>query len=87
MAEKEIKEGITDHKGGMVSKSLRLLCQEGVIQREGLGKKGDPFLYATVTRNAGDSRDCGDFYILIPTIPTFLANRAPECIEKNLGLV
>ncbi len=60
MAEKEIKEGITDHKGGMVSKSLRLLCQEGIIQREGLGKKGDPFLYATVTRNAGDSRDCGD---------------------------
>jgi hypothetical protein len=49
--------------------------------------KATPYLYATVTRNAGDSRDCGDFYILIPTIPTFLANRAPECIEKNLGLV
>ena len=67
MAEKEIKEGITDHKGGTVSKSLRLLCQEGKIQRQGLGKKGDPYLYATVRRNAGDSRDK---YIEIPTIPT-----------------
>jgi hypothetical protein len=64
MAEKEIKEGITDHTGGRVSKSLRLLCQEGTIQREGLGKKGDPFLYATVTRNAGY---CG--YIYAPHNP------------------
>ena len=64
MTEKEIKEGITDHKGGTVSKSLRLLCHEGKIRRQGLGKKGDPYLYATVTRNAGDK------YIEIPTIPT-----------------
>jgi len=67
MTEKEIKEGITDHKGGTVSKSLRLLCREDKIQRQGLGKKGDPYQYATVPRNAGDSRD---EYIEIPTIPT-----------------
>ncbi len=67
ITEKEIKEGITDHKGGAVSKSLRLLYEEGKIQRQGLGKKGDPYLYATVTGNAGDSRDK---YIEIPTIPT-----------------
>jgi len=72
MTEKEIKDGITDHKGGTVSKSLRLLYQEGNIQRQGLGKKGDPYLYATVTRNAGDT---GDKYIEIPTIPTIPTNQ------------
>ena len=81
--EKEIKEGITDHKGGTVSKSLRLLCQEGKVQRQGLGKKGDPYLYVTVTRNAGDA---GDKYIEIPTIPTIPKNNSsgelkdcPDC--------
>lgn len=67
MTEKEIKDEITDHKGGIVSKSLRLLWQEGKIQRQGHGKKGDPYLYANITQNTGDS---GDTYIQIPTIPT-----------------
>jgi len=42
MTEKEIKDGITDYKGGTVSKSLRLLCQEGKIQKKGLGRKVTP---------------------------------------------
>jgi len=67
MVEKEIKEGITDHKGGIVSKSLRLLCQEKELQRQGSGKKGDPYRYIKAVKNAGDS---GDIYIEIPTIPT-----------------
>ena len=67
MVEAEIKDGITDHKGGIVSKSLRFLCQEGKIHRQGLGKKGNPYLYASVKQNVGDSRDS---YIEIPTIPT-----------------
>ena len=57
-----------------MSKSLRLLYQEGKVQRQGLGKKGDPCLYATVTRNAGDAGDAGDKYIEIPTIPTIPTN-------------
>ena len=69
MVEAEIKESITDHKGGIVSKSLRLLYQARKIQRKGQGKKGDPYLYAT--GNAGDSRD---IYIPIPTIPTIPTN-------------
>lgn len=73
MVEAEIKEGITDHKGGIVSKSIRLLCQEGKILRQGLGKKGDPYQYATVTRNTGDSRDS---YIEIPTIPIIPTNNS-----------
>jgi hypothetical protein len=81
MTEREIKDGITDCKGGTVSKSLRLLCQEGKIQRQGLGKKGDPYLYATVTRNAGDA---GDKYIEIPTIPTIPTNQTVgEVINKD----
>ena len=50
-----------------MSKSLRLLYQEGKIQRQGLGKKGDPYLYAAVPKNTGDA---GDEHIEIPTIPT-----------------
>ena len=68
--EKEIKDGITDYKGGTVSASLRTLCQEGKAQRKGLGKKGDPYLYSiaeNATKNAGDSRD---EHMQIPTIPT-----------------
>ncbi len=71
MSENEIKEGITDHKGGIISKSLRLLCQDGKIQRQGLGKKGDPYRYNLDLKNAGDSRDK---YIEIPTIPTIAAH-------------
>lgn len=70
MTEKEIKDGITDYKGGTVSKSLRFLCQESKIQRQGLGKKGAPYLYAAVPKNAGDA---GDKYIEIPTIPTIVS--------------
>lgn len=81
ITEKEIKDGITDHKGGTVSKSLRLLFQECKIQRQGLGKKGNPYLYATVTRNTGDT---GDKYIEIPTIPTIPINQAEgEVIDKD----
>ena len=71
MTEKEIKEGITDHKGGVVSKSLRFLYEESRLQKQGLGKKGDPYLYTLIPKitpeNAGDSRD---MYRVIPTIPT-----------------
>jgi len=70
MVEAEIKEEITDHKGGIVSKSLRLLCREGEIQRQGSGKKGDPYRYTRVSKN---TRDSGDRYIEIPTIPTIRA--------------
>ena len=82
MTEKDIKEGITDYKGGTVSKSLRLLCQDGKIQRTGLGKKGDPYLYKVI-KNDGDS---GDMYIEIPTIPTISAERGTTAIyAQNTG--
>jgi hypothetical protein len=80
MVEAEIKEGITDHKGGIVSKSLRLLCQEGKIQRQGLGKKGDPYLYTAVPKNAGDSRDS---YIEIPTIPIIGSSFKSDPLPKT----
>jgi hypothetical protein len=82
ITEKEIKEGITDHKGGAVSKSLRLLYEEGKIQRKGLGKKGDPFLYNIAPENAGDSRDK---YIEIPTIPTIPTINSSFKSDLNAG--
>jgi hypothetical protein len=63
-----------------VSKSLRLLCQEGKIQRQGLGKKGDPYLYAAVPKNAGDSRDS---YIEIPTIPIIGSSFKSDPLPKT----
>ena len=64
--ESEIKDCITEYKGGLVSKSLRLLCQQGKIQKHGLGKKGDPYLYVAAVENAGDT---GDKHIEIPENP------------------
>ncbi len=82
ITEKEIKEGITDHKGGAVSKSLRRLYEEGKIQRKGLGKKSDPFLYNIAPENAGDSRDK---YIEIPTIPTIPIINSSFKSDLNAG--
>lgn len=81
MTEKEIKEGMADYKGGTVSKSLRLLVQEGRVQRQGHGKKGDPYLYysTSVPKNAGDA---GDGYMEIPTIPTIIPET--KAIETQL---
>ena len=67
MNEKDIKDGITDYKGGTVSKSLRLLCQDGKIQRTGLGKKGDPYLYKPI-KNTGDDNSVKSRGFPIPTI-------------------
>jgi hypothetical protein len=53
MTEKEMKDGITDYKAGTVSKSLRLLCQNGKVDRKGAGKKGEPYQYTR--KNAGDT--------------------------------
>jgi hypothetical protein len=86
MAEKEIKEGISDHKGGMVSKILRLLCQEGRIRRQGQGKKGAPYIYTLVSapyQDAGDVGDSGDKHVEIPSIPTIFNQ---VCLPlKNAG--
>ncbi|MFC2024316.1 AAA family ATPase [Chloroflexota bacterium] len=85
MVEAEIKEGITDHKGGIVSKSLRLLCQGGKIQRQGLGKKGDPYLYTAVPKNAGDSRDGHIEIPTIPIIPTYNPGFKNDLLPKTDG--
>jgi hypothetical protein len=79
MVEAEIKADMTDYKGGIVSKSLRFLCQEGKIHRQGLGKKGNPYLYASVKQNAGDSRDS---YIEIPTIPIIASSLKNDPLPK-----
>ena len=39
VTEKEIKEAITDYNSGIKSKSLRALCQDGTVQRQGRGKR------------------------------------------------
>ncbi len=74
MTEPEIRDVLTDCKGGVVSKCLRLLIQEGKINRQGLGKKGDPYRYSLAIKNARDSRDSWDSYIQIPIIPTIPRN-------------
>jgi hypothetical protein len=79
MTETEIKQGITDHQSGLVSKAIRLLCKEQKVQRGGSGKKGDPYLYFLTIENAGDS---GDKHIEIPTIPTIISE--PKTFELQL---
>jgi AAA domain len=44
LAEGDIKERIGG-KSGLTSKALRALFEEGVLERIGAGKKGDPYLY------------------------------------------
>jgi hypothetical protein len=83
MTETEIKDGITDHQSGTVSKAIRLLWTDKKIHRIGLGKKGDPFLYSIPAENAGDS---GDKHIEIPTIPTIISEpKASEFQLQNAG--
>jgi hypothetical protein len=79
MTEKEIKDGIADHNSGSISKSIRMLYSEKIIQRRGLGKKGDPFLYSIVLENGGYS---GYSPTEIPTIPTILSE--PKVIQNQL---
>ncbi len=73
ITEKELKEGLTDYKHGVISKSLRALCDQGKVQRSGTGKRGDAYRYqaALDSRDAGDS---GGNHIHIPTIPTITAD-------------
>jgi len=56
MTETEIKSLGNNHNNGVVSISLRLLVQEGKLNRQGSGKKGDPYKYSVVRQNARDSR-------------------------------
>jgi predicted ATP-dependent serine protease len=67
VTEREIKEAITDYNSGIKSKSLRALCQDGIVQRQGEGKKGGPYTYSITDKNAGYS---GSAYKQKPTIPT-----------------
>lgn len=82
MAETEIKDEIVDHHGGSVSKGIRQLYAEKKINRRGLGKKGDPFLY-TIAENTGD---VGYKYIEDPTIPTISSeSKTRENQLQNAG--
>lgn len=82
LTEQEVKDGLPDHKHGMISKSLRLLRDQGKMQRNGSGRKGDPFRYQA----APDSRDSGGKDISIPTIPTISAERESVPIpSQNAG--
>jgi AAA domain len=83
MTETEIKDGIADHNSGSVSKGIRLLYAEKKINRRGLGKKGEPFVYSIPPENAGDS---GYKHIEIPTIPTIFSEpKANEIQLQNAG--
>jgi hypothetical protein len=84
VTEKEIKEAITDYNSGVKSKSLRALCQDGIVLRQGEGKKGGPYTYSLSGKNGGYS---GFTYIHKPTIPTIpktdnSANLATKTAEK-----
>ncbi len=45
VTETAIKELLGSSQPGMTSKAVRALFEEGALQRNGRGKKGDPFLY------------------------------------------
>jgi predicted ATP-dependent serine protease len=53
LAEAAIKELAGGTNGGLTSKAVRSLFEEGTLTRTGRGKKGDPFLY----RLAGPNRE------------------------------
>lgn len=85
MTEQELKDGLLDHKHGVISKSLRLLRDQAKMQRSGSGRKGDPFRYQAA-KDSGDSGDSGGKHISIPTIPTISAEREPVRISsQNAG--
>ncbi|CAN5460273.1 hypothetical protein BH20ACI3_BH20ACI3_41910 [soil metagenome] len=50
-----IRELVGGTNAGLTTKALRALFEEGTLQRTGLGKKGDPFLYAKASQEAGQS--------------------------------
>ena len=79
MTEREIEAELTDHKGGLICKSLRLLFQAGKVARNGKGKKGDPYQYTA----AKDSADTADKYIEIRTIPTISTERQATLIPSQ----
>ncbi|REJ77958.1 MAG: hypothetical protein DWQ47_16515 [Acidobacteria bacterium] len=43
--EKVVKEGVSGHSNGEVSKALRILVEEGTLYKSGTGKRNDPGLY------------------------------------------
>lgn len=45
VTEAEIKDRVGGNSKGIISKALRLLCDEKLLDREGEGKKNSPFLY------------------------------------------
>ncbi len=62
LTENDIRGEITGHKGGVINKALRALCDRGDLQREGAGRKGDAYKYC-IAENARDARDSRDIYI------------------------
>ena len=45
LSESEIKDRVRGNSEGVISKVLRLLVEEGLVKREGDGKKNSPYLY------------------------------------------
>jgi hypothetical protein len=80
VTEREIKEAITDYNSGIKSKSLRALCQDGIVQRQGEGKKGGPYTYFLTDKNAGYS---GFAYTQKPTIPTIPKTELSGSLATN----
>jgi hypothetical protein len=83
LTEKEIKESTPEHKGGVVSKALRLLWQQGEVKREGEGKKGAPFRYTIAAKNAGDVGDSRDNYMKSPESPELQPSVTPSTMSSN----
>jgi len=46
IAESAIKELVAGSNGGLTSKAVRALFDDGLIVRSGAGRKGDPYMYA-----------------------------------------
>ena len=83
---KKIKDAMPDYKGGVASKALRLLCQQGEVKREGEGKKGAPFCYTIAAKNSGDVGDSRDNYMKSPQSPESLELQpsvTPSTVSSN----
>ena len=56
LSEIEIKERVRGNSEGAISKALRQLVEEGLVKREGEGRKNSPYLYfrEQVHKSPGD---------------------------------
>jgi hypothetical protein len=75
MTEAEIKEGIGSgqHGNALTSKALRKFVEQGKIEKQGAGKKGDPYRYSAKILG-----------LLGVTIPIHLENLEPPPNVKDV---